>query len=431
MNKAGNGNVVLRLRRWTAGQAARHPAWLQGGYLFFVDGLANFVDYLFHIYLGRALAAAAFASVQTANAAVLVVVTAFSVAQPVVARYMAAGEQGPAVFQYVFRRGLVVGALLTALVVGGRGWVGGWLNVAPAVVLAGAAMLLLSQLRPVVAGALQGQQRFVAYGLTRIAYSASRLALAVLFIGGWGGGATAAVATLPLGAAVAVGAGLLLLGKKVWQSGELAAGVRDQGWQLLGAALVAYAAYMSLLNADLIWVNRAFEADTAAAYATAVLLRRALALLPGAVVVLLYPRLVETVHDGRLPDRLLALAAAAIAGPILLLTGVYLVAGPLLIRLTFGPQYVAAASQLGVMGLAMVGYGLVALWLNAWLATRPAPFVLLLALTAVAQQLLLARYHATLAQATTIFAASGWFLAVGGSVLYLFWLRPRLRARPI
>jgi hypothetical protein len=422
--------MALPLRRWAAVLLARHPAWVQGGYLFVIDGLANLVDYLFHIYLGRALAAGAFATVQTANAAALVVVTAFSVSQPVVARYMAAGEGGPAYFRYIFRRGALAGLLLTALVLAARESLGRWLNVAPIVVATGAAILLLSQLRPVVAGALQGQQRFVAYGLTRIVHAAGRLALAVLFIGGLGGGAVAAVATLPLGAVLATAAGLLFLGTAVWQGGLLPDALRHHGWQLLGGALVAYAAYMSLLNADLIWVNRSFDAGTAATYATAVLLRRALALLPGAVVVLLYPRLVATVHRGQSPDRLLALAAVAIVGPILLLTGVYLVAGPLLIRLTFGTQYEAAVSLLGIMGLAMVGYGLATLWLNAWLATRPAPFVLLLALTALAQQLLLARYHATLAQVTTIFAASGWFVAIAGAFLYLLWLRPRLRLRP-
>ena len=143
--------------------------------------------------------------------------------------------------------------------------------------------------------------------------------------------------------------------------------------------------------------------------------------------VLLYPRLVATVSAGLMPDRLLLLAAGAIAAPVLLMTGVYTAFGPLLVRVTFGEQYLGAAPLLGAMGVAMVGYGLVALWLNAWLATRPGPFVLLLLAAAILQHLLLALFHESLAQVVAIFAGGGWLVVAAGTLLYLMWLRPRLK----
>lgn len=402
--------------------------------MFGVDLLTNAADYGFHIYLGRSLPPGDFAVVQTVNAALLVVVTTFAVMQPVVARYAAesAAESGQAraLFQRYFRQSALLGVGLTAVVWMGRRSLAIALNVPVTAVTLTAAMLLLSVLRPVVAGMLQGRQQFVAFGLTRAAYALGRLALALVLIGLLGGGVLAGVATMPLAALVAFTIGLALLGQSVWQ--RVPAPPRRvvwAGWRLSLAAFAAYAAYMSLLSYDLIWVNGHLTADLAGSYATAVVLRRVLAVLPGAVIVIFYPRVVAGIAQGRLPDRLLAQTAAVVLGANLLLTAVYFAFGPALVRLLFGPAYADAPAILGWMGLAMTGYGVAAVWLNLFLATRPWPFVVLLAGTAALQGWLLARIPGTLWHVTAVFTLCGWVLVVGGFCLYASWLRPALRAR--
>ncbi len=405
------------------------------GLLFGVDMITNVADYAFHLFLGRALSPGDFAVVQAVNAAVLIVVTAFAVTQPVVARYVAeaaiegqANGRGQAVFQLFFGQSALAGLLLTLLALAGRETVAGWLNVPPAAVALSAAMLFLALVRPVVAGMLQGQQRFVPFGLTRTAFSLGRLLLAVAWVGWWGGGALAGVATIPLAAGLALVAGLLFLGRPAWQPGPaLPRDLVRQGWRLSLAALVAYGAYTSLQSVDVIWVNRAFDPALAGGYATAAVLRRVLALLPGAAVVILYPRVVALVARRELPDRLLAQTAAVILVTTASLAALYFVLAEPLVGWLFGPEYLAASPLLGWMGLAMVGYGLGAVWLNVFLATRPWPFVWLLAGAAAGQLAFLAAYHATLAQVTAIFAAGGWVLALAGALLYLAWLRPALK----
>lgn len=409
---------------------------LQTAFLFAVDGVANAVDYVFHVYLGRSLTPDGFAIVQTVNAALLIVVTAAGVLQPVVARYVAQARSGTdadatliprAIFGHYLRLATLYGVALSLAVWLGRGTIARALNVPAAAVAICAAMMFLALSRPVIAGMLQGQQRFVAFGLTRTAFAGGRLLLALIFVGALGGGALAAVATLPLGAGLALVVGLALLGAAVWESSPpVPEHVRRQGWRLSLGALVAYTAYMGLLNDDLIWVNRAFSSATAGSYATAVLLRRVLSLLPGAVVVILYPRVAARAAQGRPLDPLLARAMAAVILPSLALTALYFVLGAPLIRWTFGPQYLAAAPWLGWLGVAMTGYALVAVWMNTFLATRPAPYVALLAAAAMAQLILYAIFQATLTQIMLIFAGSGWFLAVAGLLLYVFWLRRRL-----
>ena len=434
MNARERGGRLSAWLRRLGRRAAARPALGQTLFLFAVDGFANLLDYGFHIYLGRALRPAAFAAVQTINAALLVLLTTFAVLQPVVARALAQvraeGAGLPAeraLFRVYFRRGALLGAAVTVLAWAGRELLGRGLNVPPGAVGVAAAMGLFALLRPVVAGVLQGQQRFVAFGLTRVAYAGGRLLLGLILLGLLGGGLLAAVATLPLAGLLALLLGLALIAPLL--AGPAApdgTATPGAGWSLSLAALVAYAAYMALLNLDLVWVNRTFAPETAAAYATAVLLRRALALLPGAVVLILYPRVVDRVTRGRRPDRLLLQAAATVLLATAVFTALYFVLGPLLLRLTFGARYLSAAPLLGWMGVAMIGYGLLVIWLNLYLATRPAPFVLLLLAAALAQSLLYAGFHAGLVQIVVIFALGGWVPALGGLLLYLLWLRPRL-----
>lgn len=407
----------------------------QAGFLFGVDMVTNAADYGFHAYLGWALSPADFAVVQTINSVLLIILAAFAVLQPVVARYAAeAGvtpdrrSQARVMFQVYFIQSALLGAVLTLVVWLGQRPLAGWLNVPPTAVALAAGMVFLALTRPVVAGMLQGQERFIAFGATRSAFALGRLSLALFLIGVVGGGAWAGVAAMPLGGLLALALGLWLLGPAVWQRRpELPRGLVSRGWRLSLAAFIAYAAYMSLLNVDLIWVNRAFPTGLAGSYAAAAVLRRVLAVLPGAVIVILYPRVVSRVAQGHLPDGLLAKTAIVVVIASAAVTILYFAAGPLVVRLMFGPGYPAAAGLLGWMGVAMIGYGIVSIWLNLFLATRPWAFVALLAATAVVQVSFLAGAGQSLLAVTAVFGLVGWFLALAGLLLYGFWLRPKLR----
>lgn len=404
----------------------------QTGLLFAIDMVTNVTDYAFHVYLGQVLAPGDFAVVQTVNAAVLIIVTTFAVLQPAVARFVAAEQasggvpgRARAIFQRYLRQSALLGVLLGAGLFLARDLVAGLLNVPATAVALLAALLLLAVVRPVVMGMQQGLQRFGAFGLTRTAFAGARLALALLLVGALGGGAVAAVATMPLGMAISLLVGLAFLGTAVWQPGApVARDVVAAGWRLSLAALIAYAAFMSLQSVDLFWVNRTFTPALAGSYATAVVLRRVLAVLPGAVIVILYPRVVKAVADGRAPDREIGQAAGLITAAGVAVTAVYALFAPQIVMLVFGPNYPDAIPLLGWMGVAMIGYGLASVWLNVFLATRPWPFILLVALTAVLQLGALARWGQTLPAVTAVFGAAGWLMALGAVLLYLIWLRP-------
>ena len=461
----------------------------QTGFLFIIDSVANAIDYVFHVYLGRALVPGDFAVFQALNASLLIFVTAFAVAQPVVARFVAeiearteaapgqlgfgggqAGEGGGrlstgsvALIRAAFGWSAAAGAVLAVLFWALRSPIAMALNLPEYAVGLGAVTVFFVLLRPVVAGALQGAQRFLSFGGVRLAYAIGRFAVAAALIGlGWG--LRGAAVSLPAGQALAVVGGIALLGAVLWgrSKAQMDQGVRapevavlegsthvvradevreeeipdhrvralevrlQDGLRLSAAAFLAYAANTALLNTDLLWVNRFFAPDAAGAYAAAVLLRRVLLLLPGAVTVILYPRISAAIAQGRLPDREIRWSIALVGLTVLGLTAVYFLFGDALVSLAFGSGYETAGGLLGWMGLAIVGYSLAALWMNVFLATRPWPIVVLLGGVAILQALLLPLWGATSQGVLTVFSLSGWLLALGGGLLFALWLRPRL-----
>lgn len=428
------GVVPARLGRYVS------LAMWQALFLFAVDGVANVLDYLFHAFLGRSLAPSDFAVVQTMNAVFLIVGTAFGVLQPVVARFVARSRglaeplpRRAAIFQIYIYQSLGLGLSLAALAWLGRDALAAWLNVPAAAISLAAVALIAFLARPVVNGMLQGQERFVLFGLTHTVYASGRLVVALALVGLIGAAALGGVAAMVAGLFLALAAGLLFLGRSVWARPEpLATAARpilSAGWRLSLAAFFAYAAYMALLNVDIIWVNRTLSPYVAGTYASAAVLRRVMAVLPGAVLTVLFPRIAAQVALGRRPDRTLLKAAAAVIVSTVGVALVYLMFGPQLIRFLFGAKYPQAGELLDVMAVAMVGAGLLAVCLNLFLASRPWPFVTALVLLAVLQIALLARWGQSAQAATVILATTLWLGALAGGAIYLLWLRPSLRGQ--
>jgi O-antigen/teichoic acid export membrane protein len=175
---------------------------------------------------------------------------------------------------------------------------------------------------------------------------------------------------------------------------------------------------MSLTSLDLIWVNLTLDGEQAGAYASLVLLRRIIALLPGVAVTVMFPRIARTLAEGRAPDRLLAQASGIVLAASGALTVLYFIFDDSLIPLIFGETYRAAVPLLGWMGLAMMGISLSSVWLNFFLAERPRNFVILSGIAVALEWLFLNVFPRSLQGAVLAFGATGWLLALGGLVLY-------------
>ncbi len=402
--------------------------------LFVLDGLANLIDFAFHFWMGRTLSPAEFAVLQTLNSIVLIYVTASSVFQPVLGRFVAEARgtgraaSVPTIFQSFLVAALWVGLGLTILVYVFSGPLAQWLNLPVWSIQISGLLIFLSSLRPVASGVLQGEERFLSFGFTRVLTSLGRLVLGIILVYN-GFRLRGAVIAFPFGWLAGVACAFLLLGKPLWvKGGQPPEGILRQGWQLSFHALLAYIAFMSLTSLDLIWVNRTLSGNLAGAYAGLVLLRRVIALLPGVAVIVMFPRIAATLAQRRLPDRLLLGTAGIIVTASGALTLIYFFFGDGLIRIIFGAAFHAAASLLGWMGFGMIGVSLSSIWLNYYLAEKPALFVLFLCAAVALEWLLLTQLPASMPNAVLAFGATGWLLALGGLLLYLFKSRPALIA---
>jgi O-antigen/teichoic acid export membrane protein len=398
---------------------------LQTAALFLLDGLANVTDFAFHFWMGRALIPADFAVLQTLNSVALVYSTASGVFQPVVSRFIAEARgrgQGHAVheiFQSFLGAAFWLGFGLAGLVLLFSAGLAGWINVPAWTVRISAGLIFLSTLRPIAAGALQGLENFIAFGLARLALSLGRILL-LFFLIPAGSGLTGAVVALPFGWLVSVLCAFLLLGKPFWTRSKAASqNLLREGWRLSFYALLAYLAYMSLTGLDLIWVNQNLPGEQAGAYASLVLMRRVVALLPGVAVTVMFPRVVKSLAAGKVPHRILAQTAGVILAASGTLTLLYFLFHDQIIGLVFGSQYRAAAPLLGWMGVAMIGVSLSSIWLNYYLADKPRMFVILLGAAALFEWTLLNLFPVSLTRAVLAFGATGWLLTVAGLLLYI------------
>jgi len=394
--------------------------------LFLLDGLANVIDFAFHFWMGRVLIPADFAVLQTLNSVALVYVTASGVFQPVVSRFVAEArgrgenESIPAIFQTFLRAAFWLGLVSAILVLLLSNLIAQFLNLPIWTIQLSAALIFLSTLRPIAAGVLQGREDFIPFGFTRLALSLGRIIL-VFFAIQAGLGLRGAILALPFGWFVSVVCAFLLLGKSLWRKSRAGAqGFLNEGWKLSFYALLAYIAYMSLTSLDLVWVNQNLNGDLAGAYASLVILRRVIALLPGVAVTVMFPRIVKTLAEGRPPDHLLAKTAAITLAAGGALSFLYFIFGDQLITIIFGKGYQAASPLLGWMGVAMIGVSLSSIWLNYYLAEKPRNFVILLGIAVALEWLLLNQFPPSMQSAVLAFGGTGWLLTLGGLLLYVF-----------
>lgn len=393
--------------------------------LFLLDSLANAIDFAFHFWLGRVLIPSDFAILQTLNSVALVYTTASGVFQPVVSRFIAEAhgkgqsDSASAIFQLFLRTAFWLGLILSSLVFVFAGSLGQLLNLPAWAIQVSAAMILFSSLRPIAAGALQGSENFMAFGFTHLALSLSRMLLLLIFVRA-GLGLTGAVIALPFGWLVSVLCAFLLLGRSFWTRSHLfPAHLLREGWKLSFYALFAYLAYMTITSLDLIRVNQNLSGELAGAYAVLVLMRRIIALLPGIAVTVMFPRVVRSLTEGKVPTSILAQTASIILAVSGVLALLYFIFGTQLITVVFGSDYQAASPLLGWMGVAMIGVSLTSVWMNYYLAERPRNFVLLLILVVVLEWILLNLFPVSMQSAVLAFGVTGWLLSLAGLALYI------------
>jgi O-antigen/teichoic acid export membrane protein len=306
-------------------------------------------------------------------------------------------------------RGLMLWALVVAVLGTAVAPLAGWAGFATAATIAGAMVI------PAVWGGLLGARRFVVFGLAQLAFAGTRLG-AGIGIGLAGGGAAAVMG----GVAAATVATLVLTAlpqRDLWRLADRARGSRLATLPNAAAA-TGLTVLMALATVDVLVAKLAFASATAGAYAVASVGARVLLLVPIGVVTVLFPRVAVLRDRARERRHLLAgLGVVAVLGAATTAV-LWLAAGPL-IRGVFGHKYAAAVPWLGPLSLAMGLYALATVYVYHFLSLARTRFALVLVAVFGAQLAAFAALHGRPADligvqivtaAVTLAVAEAWYL---------------------
>jgi O-antigen/teichoic acid export membrane protein len=397
-----------RLQSFTSASSA-----IQGGFMAAAMIVAGSFDYVVNIVAGRRLSPSEFFVFVTVTALLQIVVQATNVIRNVVAFYTAESTifaDAPArvggvlrrVWRWAWRWGLLAAALLAL----SGPLLAQFLHIdSPRPLWAAAFATLLLFLRPVTDGTLQGIQNFFGLGSVQILQSVLRLVFAVLLIWlGWQ--ATGALLALPLGSAIALVLGVVLL-RAYFRAPAPEQPARPISWRYSAYTLLGLLAFALMVNVDPIVVRRFFGDAAAAAYAPVVTLGKMNLFIPLGIGLVLFPKATQRQAAGRDPRPVLALALAATLLPGLVLTALYWAIPGQIVATVFGEAYADPGRLLGLVGLATTFYAGVNIWLNYALSLERHAYVLILAGIVALEIVGMALFHARLESIALVMILAG------------------------
>jgi O-antigen/teichoic acid export membrane protein len=228
---------------------------------------------------------------------------------------------------------------------------------APGPAIALVPLVFLSFLQPVVLGALQGVERFQAYGVMLVCISVSRM----LFGIPWalaGGGAGGAIGGQALGMLAVLLAAAFVLRRMSLNRGHgaIRAGLRRKPDLRAVTASVAFIAFAVIANLDVILAKAFLSSHDSGLYAAISTIGKIVLFIPAAIAVVMVPNAARAEHQEGDSNRVLRLSARLVAGTGVVVGLPLLLLPELAIKLMFGPGYSGAAS--GVLPIVIAGAAL-------------------------------------------------------------------------
>lgn len=289
--------------------------------LLVTTGIANVANVVFHMVMGRALISDEYGVLATLLNMMLVLATPLDALRNAMAHFAARAHRAedPALARAIARRWSLRIALLSipvsALVYLLNGRIAAFFHLAtPAPVLLVALFLIVFMLVPVVAGVLQGLQRFWWFGASMHGWSLVRLGLGVAFVASIAATAYYAVLAHALSQLYAV----LVAGAGVWwitrSSAPRVKAPRGIGPYFI-FAMFMLGAYGVIMNSDVMLV-RHFHPAGAGEFAWAATIGRSVVFLPMPIVMAMFPKVISAGDTSRTSRLILLKALAMVAGMI-------------------------------------------------------------------------------------------------------------------
>ncbi len=403
------------------------PSVRQGLVLVIGTTLAYGFDYLFNLVTGRLLDQSEFGVFVALTGVGQVLVVASRVIQTVVTRYIAQfkaksdnAERAASFFRGMFRISWGWGIVAMGIIFLMSKPLADFLqidDVRPIWALALATLLMV--VRPVVGGALQGEQQFAALGGVQIVQATFRLGFGVALMT-VGLGAFGAMSALPASSVIALIYGLFVLDKSFWQTEGPHHGVSLPGlFRFSAHSAVGLIGYAILVNMDAILVKRFFDSVSAGDYGAAITLGKVIQFFPLAIIMILFPKAAQRKAAKRSSADVLLPAIVVVFLICSGVTAVYVLYADIIVNFTVGSSYDVGGRLLGTVGVAMLFLSLANVWLNYFLSIEWPRFVYLIVVANIIQAGLMILFHDELLYLPLIMTFSGFWLTIAGAIAFI------------
>ncbi len=398
--------------------------------------LASATNYASNLIFSRVLEPASYGDL-TALLALLVVVTVpTAAAQTVIAErvatYSTAGRMDRV--RYLIRHALahvaVVAALAGVVYTLSIPFVVEVLDLqAPGPAIALAPLIMLSFLLPVAMGALQGMDRYLAFGSMLLGIALSRIAFGVPWAS-TGGGSGGAIAGQALGVAVVLGGAAWLLRNDLIGrgTGAATAGFRRRPDVRTVTASLAFVAFAVISNLDILLAKLYLSPHDVGLYAALSTIGKVVMFLPGAVAVVMVPNAARARHTRQEAGRVLRIAGLLVGVTTVFAALPAILAPDQVVDLMFGSKYEDATD--GVLPIVCAGAGMSLLYLLViyTVAVEDRRWSMLLGFGILLQVIGISLFHNSPAQVALVQAVVVGLVLVGNELRFhrLLW-KPRDR----
>ncbi|MCK4325183.1 oligosaccharide flippase family protein [bacterium] len=397
-----------------------------GGILLIASLATGLLNFLFHIYMPRALDTADYGILASLLALYMIIAIPAGTISMATAKYVSGFKaenkyrEMASLFFRSLKKLFPYSGLTIFIFILISPYLSSFLKMpsrAPIIVLGFA--LSLSLIAPVFSGALQGLQRFSQYGVYTFLAAGLKLLLGILLVslglrvnGALGGVFLAGIISLFVAAS-------FLKPIFLWRKEVDYEVSSSEVYRYLRPVALALFCFTLLTYVDIVMVKRFFTPLNAGYYATASVVGKVFFLIPASLARAVFPKVSEKHTLKRDPYAILGkgLALSFLVCALGILICFFL---PRPVVLIFGEKYLPIIPLIRVFGAAITPFSLTFILLNFSLARERTNFIPLLASGALLEIILLSLFHNTLLQVLFILGIVGslMFLSLLSLILY-------------
>lgn len=377
----------------------------------------NAGNYAYHLVAGRKLGPGDYSEVVALLTLAGLVSLPLGGAQVAVARYVArfSAEGRPGEVTGLFRLGLAVSAAvataIAVVIVALTPVFQGALGIGSVTAISLTALLTLPALTmPVVLGVAQGLQRFEVLAAALTLGAVIRVAAVIAALAA-GFGVAGTIGASVAGTTMSLVVSLALVRRRLRVPAARIGAVRTEIGRFLVPVLTGLLALTSLTSVDILVAKAALGGHEAGIYGGASLIGRVILYLPATIVTVLLPKVASRAARGEATSDILGASIGVTVALCAGATAVYAAMPNLVVRATYGADYVDAGPLLWLFGVAMTLYAVINVLLFYHLAHGAHALSWLLAAAAVTELAVYAVVHGSPYQLIAV--------SIGGAVAVL------------